>query len=837
MATHRPDASQVSPSGQVPPAQLGTQNVLGSPVQVQSRISLTHTSPGAQSVSEAQSFEGSRQTPHPGDAPGGRQMGAPSQSVTERHAGPLGSVAPAQRSMCGTQIASQRGSIAVTVRAVGSQAYDVQHPRPSLHCVKVEGSQASPAWPPPVRNASQLRQTGETPPSHDGQAVRTWRPAAASQLAERTHAQPLPASVQLSENTHRSPSDPEASALSQLVHTNGSPASIGGLPLSGELPEWLLVQAPSASAATRRRGRGCVMVCQREVTPARVATPMPADREPGERTRRLDRAPSRAIWRASHFSGGIGMSAGWVQRSPHWASVLETFERYEVRGRLGAGGMAEIFLAQESSPPHRTIVLKRLLASHAAEPEMRAMFVDEARLGMRLTHPSLCRVHDVGMVGGDLVIAMEHVDGITLADLIDRSPRGLPVPVALSVVAEVAGALDSVHRARDEHGRRLGIVHRDVTPRNVMIAFDGRVKLLDFGLAKSALNESITRPGMAKGKFAYLAPELWSEAKPDARADIFSLGVCLFEALTGTRLYHRSAPLLSRDAIVDGPVPSIREHLPGAPEALDHVVRRCLAKQPAARFESAGSLRTALLELAAALGYPQDDGAVEALVRERFADEIARGPVVTPAPFAFERDAQEDGEPTQPTLRLEACRPRSSQRMWMAAGAAAVLAIGIALGGTLGRAGGSEPEPDMPRSFAAAPPEPGPTLAEVQSAEAVVPEPAVHVAAPAPAEPEPTAAPAARPRFVAPVARGALSVNTRPWSEVWVDGRSIGMTPIAELSVEAGSHELTFVDRDGNVHHATIEVPAGGVARYFQRLDPPATERADASDVRVADET
>ncbi len=534
-------------------------------------------------------------------------------------------------------------------------------------------------------------------------------------------------------------------------------------------------------------------------------------------------AVSLACYESRLVQQGDGTPLGWVQRSRHWDAVIAAFHRYEMRGRLGSGGMAEIFLAREKEAPHHEVAVKRLLPNVASEEELRAMFVDEARLGMRLTHPSLCRVYDVGDLEGHLCIAMEYVYGVTLADLIERTPNGLPIEVALSIIADVASALDSVHRARDEMGRPLGIVHRDVTPHNVMITYDGRVKLLDFGLAKSALNEAITRPGMAKGKFAYLAPELWSETKPDPRADIFSLGVCLYEALTGKRLYYYSSPFASKKAICDDPVPSVLTEAPKMPRAIDRIVSRCLAKRPDGRFESAGALGTALTELMELMRLSADDERIAGVVLEAFSTEHALGPKLEPTEFG--KRASERPPPPQltPTSVFPALPPtrtsvkRRARRRALIGAAAAAFAV--VMGGVVLAAFSSSDEPpvavvEREMSFAAPLEAPAP----VQRVVAPVPDSAPRVAAVAePAEDVVQLEPV-RFRATAAVPQGRLSVNTRPWSEVEVDGRRIGITPLAEVRVEAGERELIFVDRDGMRHRLVVDVPANGEVRIFRDL-------------------
>jgi eukaryotic-like serine/threonine-protein kinase len=324
---------------------------------------------------------------------------------------------------------------------------------------------------------------------------------------------------------------------------------------------------------------------------------------------------------------GAGQTTSWSVRTEFLPQAVRELHRFEVLGRLGAGGMAEVFLVRERVEPRRTAVLKRLLPTHAQDDEIREMFFDEARLAMRLSHPSLCRIYDAGFVAGQPCIAMEWVQGATLHELIERTcGRGLSVDTAISIAQTVAGALDSVHRARDERGNRLAIVHRDVTPKNVMIGFDGRVKLLDFGVAKSLANQSITRPGTARGNLAYLAPELWLGQEADGRADVFSLGVTLFESLSCRPLYGFVRPRDAMNAIVNGPVPSLRDVRGDVPPMLDAIVQSALAKHPADRLESAGTMQSALQELLQMRYFSDQQGTLRALMNRLFADEIACGP-------------------------------------------------------------------------------------------------------------------------------------------------------------------------------------------------------------------
>lgn len=276
--------------------------------------------------------------------------------------------------------------------------------------------------------------------------------------------------------------------------------------------------------------------------------------------------------------------------------MSESLERcgpYVLLRRIGAGGMGEIFLAR--APDQRTVAIKRLLAEGAQNPAFVGMFQDEARLVERMHHRHICRVFEHGRDGPHHYLVMEHVDGRTLGDLLERNGP-LSVPVACRILADLASALDYAHRLEGEDGP-LGIVHRDVTPSNIMINREGRVKLLDFGLAKARTQLMKTAPGLVKGKFGYLAPEQLA-GRVDWRTDVFSLGLCLYEALTGEGLFNQTTAADTVRAIraFRGP-PPLSGRVPGVGPRLDAVLQRALAPQPADRYDSAAAFRAALAQV------------------------------------------------------------------------------------------------------------------------------------------------------------------------------------------------------------------------------------------------
>ncbi len=303
--------------------------------------------------------------------------------------------------------------------------------------------------------------------------------------------------------------------------------------------------------------------------------------------------------------------------------------RYDLIGRLAMGGMAEIFLARESGPQtvQRHVVVKRVLPHIAEDQRLVDMFVHEARLCMNLSHPNICPIYEFGDAGGSFFLAMEWVRGVSLRELLDRVERPLPIPFLVRVFADVAGALHHAHTCTDGAGKPLAIVHRDVSPENIMIGFDGVPKLLDFGVAKAATQNHKTEAGNLKGKFAYISPEQYQGQPLDGRSDVFSLGVCMYEALTGENVYDRASEYETVAAIVlDPDVPSVRDRRADVPPELDAIVRRAMAKDQRERTASADELQAALVAFASRSGASQRHADVASTVRALVPDLASAAP-------------------------------------------------------------------------------------------------------------------------------------------------------------------------------------------------------------------
>jgi serine/threonine-protein kinase len=275
---------------------------------------------------------------------------------------------------------------------------------------------------------------------------------------------------------------------------------------------------------------------------------------------------------------------------------------------------------------------------HARDPELLAMFLDEARLVARLRHPNVVEVYDIGEDGGEYFFTMEYIDGEDLRELLRRH-AGAPLPLAhaLTIARDVAAGLDHAHDLTDADGRPFGIVHRDVSPSNVLVGIDGSVKLTDFGVAKWAAQRTETRHGMLKGKVAYMAPEQARGGEVDRRTDVFALGVLVYELTTGARPFEAATDyeLLAAIAAGEPIAPTVRRN--DYPAALEAIVQRALARDPERRWPTARAFAEALRAFAAEAGLTGTREELAAYVRGLVGDRA--DPRMTPvrAPVSSER--------------------------------------------------------------------------------------------------------------------------------------------------------------------------------------------------------
>jgi len=275
-----------------------------------------------------------------------------------------------------------------------------------------------------------------------------------------------------------------------------------------------------------------------------------------------------------------------------------TLGRYQLLSRLAVGGMAEVYLARqgELSGFKTLVVVKKVLPHLAEKPDFIAMFLDEARIASMLDHPNIVRITEVGRTGSEYFLAMELVQGKPLAAILQQSEKAkTPIPHNLGalIVANAAAGLHHAHQLTDTSGNLLGLVHRDISPQNIMVSFEGSVKVIDFGIARALGRLGDTNSGSLKGKLGYMAPEQARGEAIDARADLFSLGVVLWECVAGRRLFLRENDLATLRAVVYEPIPSASKFAEVDP-ALDAIIRRSVARNVGERFQTAEEMRIAL---------------------------------------------------------------------------------------------------------------------------------------------------------------------------------------------------------------------------------------------------
>jgi ABC-type multidrug transport system ATPase subunit len=269
--------------------------------------------------------------------------------------------------------------------------------------------------------------------------------------------------------------------------------------------------------------------------------------------------------------------------------------RYAVHDEIASGGMATVHLGTMLGPFgfRSTVAIKRLHPQLAKDPQFVTMFLDEARLASRVRHPNVVPVLDVFAEEGELSLVMEYVDGESLASLcrlaIERD-AAIPVPIAVAIVASVLHGLHAAHEARDERGALLGLVHRDVSPQNVIVGADGVVRVIDFGIAKAAGRCNASRDGQLKGKIAYMAPEQIQRGIVNRRTDVYGASVLLWELLTGERLFDGEAEGMILGRVLDDIVPPPSSLRADLPIGLDAITLRGLDRAQERRFESARAM-------------------------------------------------------------------------------------------------------------------------------------------------------------------------------------------------------------------------------------------------------
>jgi serine/threonine protein kinase len=326
---------------------------------------------------------------------------------------------------------------------------------------------------------------------------------------------------------------------------------------------------------------------------------------------------------------------------------------FEIVRRLARGGMAEIFLARTSGPSgfEKLVVLKKILPKYAGKPKFVQLFLDEARLAATLDHPHIAQVYDIGMSDGSYFFTMEYLHGQDMRAILHRTWRSgqrFPIEHAVQVARHVASALHYAHDKQGPDGVSLGIVHRDVSPSNVIVTYDGATKLLDFGVAKTTARTVRTRTGALKGKISYMSPEQARGAPIDRRSDIYSLGIVLWEMVTTQRLYRGENDLATLQLIITQPPKPPSSVRPDVPPELERIVLRALAQDPDQRYATAEQLVTDLDELAREHKLKQSSNALSATVSQLFAIELGAWREARAAGVPLAEHLHDAGDTTTP---------------------------------------------------------------------------------------------------------------------------------------------------------------------------------------------
>lgn len=327
---------------------------------------------------------------------------------------------------------------------------------------------------------------------------------------------------------------------------------------------------------------------------------------------------------------------------------------YELLERIGVGGMAEVFRARQTGADgfERYVAIKRILPGIAADHDFVEMFIDEAKIAVQLSHPNIAQIYDLGMEDGVYFIAQEYIHGRDMGAIVERQRAAgvpLPIPLVVHIGMKVCEALQHAHTAVGPGGQPLQIIHRDVSPSNVLVSYEGAVKVIDFGLAKAQGRLSTTQVGVVKGKLAYLSPEQARGRPIDSRSDLFSLGTCLFEWLTGQRLFLRKNDVDTVMAIQRAEIPPVRALRPDVPPALQAIVLRALAPDPDRRYQTALEMAEELLSFSYEHRMTARRAALGDYVRALFPEDFAE-----PWPDAPEARPRRDTVPSASALDIEA---------------------------------------------------------------------------------------------------------------------------------------------------------------------------------------
>ena len=390
--------------------------------------------------------------------------------------------------------------------------------------------------------------------------------------------------------------------------------------------------------------------------------------------------------------------------------------------------MASVWAARLRGPAgfSKIVAIKAMLPELAEEPDFRTMFLDEARVASRLRHPNICETFDIGDEDGELFLAMEWIEGAALSRVMSRGKEPLDLALAARIIIDACAGLHAAHDATDEDGTPLGIVHRDVSPQNILLSIDGSVKVADFGIAQARGKQHATATGQAKGKLAYMSPEqLRAKTEVDRRADVFALGAVLYEMTTGKKPFDGPTDIERMRAVLERAPTAPSELRAGYPLELERIVLRALNKDRDARFSSAEGLRIALERFLATLPRQPSTRDIANLVRERCGDEIDEHRAQIQAACAHrDMPSTKPPGPLRPLVMSTPIPPPRRAGLVTGAVILALVAGGVTASFALGWIPGTTAVPAMTVDPPASVPHEAPSVTAIAIAETLTPPPA-----------------------------------------------------------------------------------------------------------------
>lgn len=306
------------------------------------------------------------------------------------------------------------------------------------------------------------------------------------------------------------------------------------------------------------------------------------------------------------------------------------FGSYTLLRRLARGGMGEIWLAERKgiSGFTKPVVIKTILEHFIDEADMVRMFLDEGKMAAGLSHPNIAQTLDLGQVDETYYIAMEYLNGRNLRDLLVaylRRDQLIPLNLVLRIAAQVCEGLYYAHTWRTLEGKPAGLVHRDISPQNIVITFDGTAKIVDFGIARAIAGASKTRTGVLKGKYAYMSPEQVEGKNLDGRSDLFSLGVVLYESISGRRLFKRESDTATLSAVLKSKIPPLVQFDASVPKPVEEVVFKALKRDPNRRFQNAREMQLAIEQVMLSTGLVATSAHLSVFMQQTFPQEAEIG--------------------------------------------------------------------------------------------------------------------------------------------------------------------------------------------------------------------